>query len=143
MANLPASLNQLIDAEQLLLRSGGTPDVWIAFQECTFDIKRPEFREVATNGGVTYFFGASDNILEGVLLCSLPEWSTLNTLTQRTATGDLTSTAWQLRATNLAATTTTASFNAKLVGMKTEKPAEGAVKVRIRLRITSETITMA
>lgn len=143
MANLPASLNQLINAENLLLRSGGTPDVWIAFQNATFIVERPEFREVATNGGVTYFFGASNNVLEGVLLLSLPEWSTLNTLTQRNANGDLTSTAWQLRATNLAGTSTTASFNGKLVSMRTEKPAEGAVKVRIRIRITSETITMA
>lgn len=144
MANLPTDLTRLVEAEYLLLQSGATPDVWIALQEIEFELGRPEFREVATNGGVTYFFGASDHFVDATLLMSITEWgSTLIPLTQRGATGDLTSTSWRLRGTNLNNNTQTATFNGKIVRMRTSKPAEGAVKVRLRIRITSETMTIS
>lgn len=125
------------------MQTGGTPDTYVALQDTEFHIGRPVFREVATNGGVTYFFGASENWLEGTLLLSTTEWSTWNTLTQRTANGDLTSTAYKVKATNLNGTSVTASFNAKVLWMRTSKPVEGATKNRVRLVITSETITMS
>ena len=92
MANI-GEVTELVNNEKLTLEVGS--DTYILMQDITVNIDRPIDRQTTSGGGVVYFYGSGDNFIQFTLLCSTPEIASLNTLTQRNANGDLTSTSWK------------------------------------------------
>jgi hypothetical protein len=76
------------------------------------------------------------------LLVSTPELSSLNTLTQISANGDLTSTAWKIVAKNVSGATKTFAATGVLRDYDISKPSEGKVTIDIFVRITGDTISI-
>lgn len=63
--------------------------------EFRLHIGRPKDRQ-ATSAGPCLTFGAGDHFLDGTILGTTPDITTLNALTERDANGELTSSSWSL-----------------------------------------------
>lgn len=73
MASLPSASSALINASEVSMKVGSTPDTWTMCQILNIHIGRPESREPTTDGGVQYFYGSHDNWIDYEILASRTE----------------------------------------------------------------------
>jgi len=139
MANL-GEIAEIVNAKECTLEVGA--DNYILLEELQITVGRTEARDVTTDGGPLYSYGAGDNFFTATLVVSTPELSSLNTLTQIDANGDMTSTSWKIVAKNVAGATKTFAATGVLRDYTVRKPAEGKVKIDIFVRITGDTVSI-
>ncbi len=140
MANL-GEITEIVNASELTLEVGSNN--YILLSDLSLHIGRTESRDVVTSGDPLYSYGSGDNYFTATLLVSTPELSSLNTLTQISANGDLTSTAWKIVAKNVSGATKTFSATGVLRDYDISKPSEGKVSIDIFVRITGDTISIS
>jgi len=140
MANL-GEITEIVNASELTLEVGS--DNYILLSDLSLHIGRTESRDVVTSGDPLYSYGSGDNYFTATLLVSTPELTSLNTLTQISANGDLTSTAWKIVAKNVSGATKTFSATGVLRDYDISKPSEGKVSIDIFVRITGDDISIA
>jgi len=140
MADLGA-IGEIVNASELTLEVGS--DTYIMLTNLVINISRPEDRVATTDAGPVYTYGKGDNSFTATLLVTTPELSSLNTLTQTDANGDMTSTAWKIVAKNVSAATKTFAATGVLRDYQVRKPEEGKVEIDIFVRITGDTITIS
>ena len=140
MGNL-GEITEIVNASELTLEVGS--DNYILLSDLSLHIGRTESRDVVTSGDPLYSYGSGDNYFTATLLVSTPELTSLNTLTQISANGDLTSTAWKIVAKNVSGATKTFSATGVLRDYDISKPSEGKVSIDIFVRITGDTISIS
>ena len=140
MGNL-GEIAEIVNASELTLEVGS--DNYILLSDLSLHIGRTESRDVVTSGDPLYSYGSGDNYFTATLLVSTPELTSLNTLTQISANGDLTSTSWKIEAKNVAGATKTFSATGVLRDYDISKPSEGKVSIDIFVRITGDTISIS
>ena len=140
MGNL-GEIAEIVNASELTLEVGS--DNYILLRDLSLHIGRTEQRDVVTSGDPVYSYGSGDNYFTATLLVSTPELSSLNTLTQISANGELTSTAWKIVAKNVAGATKTFVATGVLRDYDISKPSEGKVTIDIFVRITGDTISIS
>ena len=140
MGNL-GEIAEIVNASELTLEVGS--DNYILLSDLSLHIGRTESRDVVTSGDPLYSYGSGDNYFTATLLVSTPELTSLNTLTQISANGDLTSTAWKIVAKNVSGATKTFSATGVLRDYDISKPSEGKVSIDIFVRITGDDISIA
>jgi hypothetical protein len=139
MANI-GEITEIVNASELTLDVG--VDRYILLKNLQIHIGRTEARDVTTDGGPLYSYGAGENFFTATLLVSTPELSSLNTLGQIDANGAMTSTAWLIIAKNVSAATKTFAATGVLRDYTVRKPEEGKVEIDIFVRITGDTVTI-
>ena len=132
---------ELANATKVTLKLGG--DNYAFLQEHELHMGRPEAREPTTDGGVIYYYGKGDHFFTFTILATTPELDDLATLTETDSDGDLTSNAFTIVYTDKSSATKTATVTGVLPDYTIEKTLEGAVKVRGRVRITTDTVPVA
>jgi hypothetical protein len=140
MGNI-GEIAEIVNASELTLEVGS--DNYILLSDLSLHIGRTESRDVVTSGDPLYSYGSGDNYFTATLLVSTPELTSLNTLTQISANGDLTSTSWKIVAKNVAGATKTFSATGVLRDYDISKPSEGKVSIDIFVRITGDTISIS
>ena len=140
MGNI-GEIAEIVNASELTLEVGS--DNYILLSDLSLHIGRTESRDVVTSGDPLYSYGSGDNYFTATLLVSTPELTSLNTLTQISANGDLTSTAWKIVAKNVSGATKTFSATGVLRDYDISKPSEGKVSIDIFVRITGDTISIS
>jgi hypothetical protein len=137
MANL-GEVTEIFNASQLTLGDG--TDTYGRLMNLQLHVARTETRTPTTDGAALYTFGKGDSWFSGTIVITHPEASTLNTLTQISATGDMTSTTWQIKGTAKDASTVTWACTGILREYDIRKPLEGPVEIDILVRITTDTV---
>ena len=140
MANL-GEITEIVNALECRLEVGS--DNYILLKNLQIHIGRTENRDVTTDGGPLYTYGAGDNWFTATLVVSTPELSSLNTLTNIDSSGAMTSTAWKIVAENVAGATKTFAATGILREYDVKKPEEGKVDIDIFVRITGDTVTIS
>ena len=140
MGNI-GEIAEIVNASELTLEVGS--DNYILLSDLSLHIGRTESRDVVTSGDPLYSYGSGVNYFTATLLVSTPELTSLNTLTQISANGDLTSTAWKIVAKNVSGATKTFSATGVLRDYDISKPSEGKVSIDIFVRITGDTISIS
>ena len=140
MANI-GEITEIVNASELTLLVGA--DTYILLKNLEIQVGRTEARDVTTDGGPLYSYGAGDNFFTATLVASTPEIDSLNTLTQIDANGAMTSTAWLIKATNVSGATKTFAATGVLRDYRVKKEAEGKVEIDIFVRITGDTVTIS
>ena len=140
MANL-GEVAEIVNALKCTLEVGS--DNYILLKNLQIHIGRTEARDVTTDGGPLYTYGAGDNWFTATLLVSTPELATLNTLTQIDGDGDMTSTSWKIVAKDISSATKTFAADGVLRDYDVRKPEEGKCGIDIFVRITGDTITIS
>lgn len=140
MANL-GEITEIVNASELSLLVGA--DTYILLTNLNLHIGRPEDRTPTTDAGALYTYGKGDNWFTATLIVSTPELSSLNTLGQIDTNGDMTSTAWLIKANNVSGATKTFAATGVLREYDVNKPNEGKVNIDIFVRITGDTITIS
>lgn len=152
-----------VNAELITLQVDANPDFYTTLQDVRFHLERPELREPITGLGTTqsgtvvtaiYFYGPGDNWIEGTLLMSLAEYKTFATTNfNRTSNGamptryfsikikDLTGNIITLGDTNSGAPNGN-GFKCVIPWHTMDKPIIGGVKIRIRMRLLGDQITV-
>ena len=125
------TLTELINASTVSLRIGS--DTFLQLQDITINFGKPEFREPVW-GSAVYFFGEDDTYIEGTILATSPEINTLVGFIAGT-----TSTSYRLSYTDASSNSRNITVNGVMTPLRIEKPIEGAVKFRIRIRVTTKT----
>jgi|GEM_PF-3781925 len=142
MANAPLNVyDYLVNSEFCKLLLGG--NTYILMQEMLANIEHPEFVEPTTAGTKTFFYGAGDNWVEFTLLMSLVEFALFNTNSQRSSNGALTQQSITVQCTDVSGSSKTFTFTSYIVKQTVTKPAIGAVKVRMRIRVIGDNVTFA
>jgi len=164
MTNLPTDPTTLcVNAERVVLQVDANPDIYTALQDIRFNLERPELREPITGLGTTqsgtvitavYFYGPGDNYIEGTLLMSLAEYKTFaQTNFLRDSFGKLNVRYFSIKVIDLTGNaitlgdTNTGSghgfgFQCTIPKFTLDKPIIGGVKVRIRIRLLADQITV-
>ena len=140
MADIGA-IGEIVNASELTLEVGS--DTYIMLTNLQIHIGRTEDRVATTDAGALYTYGKGENFFTGTLLVTTPELSSLNTLTQIDANGDMTSTAWKIVAKDVSAATRTFAATGVLKEYDVRKSPEGKVEIDIFVRITGDTITIS
>jgi len=140
MADL-GTITEIVNASELTLEVGS--DKYIMLTNLQIHIGRPEDRTATTDAGVLYSYGKGDNFFTATLTITTPELSSLNTLTQIDADGDMTSTSWKIVARDKAGATKTFAATGILREYDIRKEEEGHVEIDIFVRITGDTITIS
>jgi len=140
MADLGA-ITEIVNASELTLEVGA--DVYIMLTNLVIHIGRTEDRVATTDAGALYTYGKGDSFFTATLLVTTPELSSLNTLTQIDADGDMTSTAWKVVAKDVSGATKTFAATGILKEYDVRKAPEGKVEIDIFVRITGDTITIS
>jgi len=136
------AVTEIVNALECRLEVGaGNP--YILLKNLQIHIGRTESRDVTTDGGPVYTYGAGDNFFTATLLVSTPELSSLNTLTQIDTDGDMTPTSWLIVAQDLSGSTKTFAATGILRDYDVRKPEEGKCEIDIFVRITGDTITIS
>ena len=147
MANIGA-IDEIVNNENLLLQAGS--DTFILMQDCRFNLDRPISRQTTSGGGVVYFFGSGDNSIDFTLLLSTPEMedtaSTANALiglTQRNASGALSSQTYHIKATNVSGATKTIEAVGVIPHLEVQRLAGvGGIVFNGRIQITTDSVTV-
>jgi hypothetical protein len=140
MANL-GEVTELVNASEYHLLVGA--NTYIMLQELDFNITHSERAEPTVDGGVQYFYGPQDASFTFTILATSPEITTLVNLTQADTESDLTSTAWIIKLTDSAGTSTQMTVNGVLPTLNLVKELSPAgAKFRGTVRITDNTITV-
>ena len=141
MANI-GEVTEIVNNEKLTLEVGS--NTYILMQDLTVNIDRPIDRMTTSGGGVIYFYGSGDNFISFTLLCSTPEIDSLNTLTERTTNGALTSTDWKIVSKNVSGATKTITGAGTLPHLEVARLAGvGGVIIRGRIQLTGDSITVS
>ena len=107
-------------------------------------IGRPKNRQ-ATSAGPCLTFGAGDHFLDGTVLGTAPDITTLNALTERDSNGELTSSSWSLvLSPSGGGSDVTIAFTGQLsefdiVSVDEEQP----IEFEIHIDIDSDTVTVS
>ena len=152
-----------VNAERVVLQVDANPNIYTALQDIRFNLERPELREPITGLGTTqsgtvitavYFYGPGDNYIEGTLLMSLAEYKTFAaTNFLRDVNGKLNVRYFSIKATDLSGNVITIGDTNTGVGngngfactvpkFTLDKPVIGGVKVRIRIRLLGDQVTI-
>jgi hypothetical protein len=158
MANNPlGAITEIANARETRLAidtGSGTYDYYVLLKDLELQIGRTEQRDVTTDGGPLYSYGAGDNFLTGTLLYSHPEVggtdytnsstaASFNELTQGDGNGGQEEIDWLLIVKDSAGTEKFFSITGVLRDYTIRKPEEGKTEVDIFIRITSDTIASA
>jgi len=131
---------ELINACEVSLGDG--TDNYIQLQDLVIQLGHPETRE-ETCDGAHYFYRKGDNFIEATLLATSAEISTFVGFTELDANAAPTSKNWPIAFTDVSGTVKTATLTGTMAPLlRFEKPIVGAVKMRIRIRVT-EAVTTA
>ena len=140
MANI-GEFSEIINSNNLTLEVGA--DTYITLTNLVLDVGRPESRK-PTTGGIVYVYGQGDHVFTATLSATTPELSSLNTLNETDANGDLTSTAWKIVAKNISAATKTFAATGVLRHYQIRKGlSPDSVEIDIDVRITGDKITIS
>ena len=145
MANL-GEITEIINAENLTLDVGS--DKYILLENLVINIGRSEIRDVVTDGGPLYSYGAGDNWFTATLILGVQELLDTNSvgfnkLTQIDSNGDMPSRAWLIKGTQINGSDTIQwAATGVLRDYQVKKEAEGKVKIDIFVRITSDTVAV-
>ena len=101
-----------------------------------------ELRQATNDSGPNYVYGMGDNFFTCTLESTTPELSSLNTLSQKDSNGELTSTAWLIKARDVSATTKTFAATGFLRDYFVRKGTQGKVLIDIFVRIDGDTVTI-
>ena len=143
MADLGA-LTKLVNSDELTLQIGSNPDIYIMLTDLVLHIGRTKNRVATTDAGALYSYGKGENFFTCTLQLTTPELSSLNTLTQISSDGDMTSTAWLIVANNLSGSTKTFAATGVLKEYDVKKGTDGKyVEIDIFVRITGDTVTIS
>jgi hypothetical protein len=134
-------------------KGSGAYDYYALMKDIELTIGRTEQRDVTTDGGPLYSYGAGNNFLTATLLFSGPEIdgtnysntttaASFNDLTQGDGNGDLESINWLLIIKDVAGNEKFCAITGVLRDYTIRKPEEGKTEVDIFLRITSDTIAI-
>lgn len=139
MADLGARA-KLVNARQLTLEVGS--DEYVKAQNLFLHIDRTMSRRPTTDGNILYVPGKGNNWFTCELLFTTTEASSLNTLTQTDANGDMTSTEWKFVGTARDGTTLTFATTGFLstLDVSADSAAAGATKMTIFVVITGDTV---
>ena len=143
MADL-GTITEIVNASELHLGvdTGTGFDNYILLTNLPLHVGRPEDRVATTDGHALFTYGKADNYFTATLLVSTPELSTLNTLSQVDPDGDMTSTAFMIRAKNVDGAFKYLACTGILREYDVSKPSEGKVSIDIFVRITSDTVAI-
>jgi len=131
---------ELINASEVSISDG--TDTYLQLQDLTIDLSHPETIE-ETVDAVHYFYGKQQGFIEGVILASSPEAATFVDKCAVDSNGAGVSNNWALAYTDLAGATKTFTLTGTMApNFRLEKTIGGAVKFRIRIRVT-EAVTSA
>ena len=141
MADLGAEA-ELINATEVKLKLGA--DTYIFLQECELHMGRPEERRPTTGGGAIYYYGKGDHYFTFAILATTPELDDFGPFTETDANGDLPSKTFTIVYTPRGGgSSKTATVTGVLPDYTIEKADEGAVLLRGRVRITTDTVAIA
>lgn len=130
-------VGELINASQVRLHMGTTPDVWRYLQVLNVDLGAPEFKEPTTDGKAQWFYGDDESSVDFEMLVTSPEIKTLIAKRQLT-NGLASSTTWEIVYTDTSGGETTLTVLGTLSpNLSFTKPEEGGVKATGRLRLTA------
>lgn len=132
---------EIINSNNLTLEVGA--NTYIALTNLILDVGRPESRK-PTTGGIVYSYGKGDHTFTATLQATTPELSSLNTLNETDANGDLTSTSWKIVAKNISGASKTWAATGVLRNYQIRKgTSPDSVEMDIDVRITGDTITIS
>ncbi len=129
-------------------------DYYVLLKDVELSIGRTEQRDVTTDGGPLYSYGAGDNFLSGTLLYSEPEIdgtnysdtttpASFNDLTQGDGNGELEEINWLLIIKDVSGSEKFFQITGVLRDYVIRKPEEGKTEVDIFIRITSDSISFS
>lgn len=139
MANL-GEITEIVNAGNLTLEVGS--DTYIMLTNLNIHVGRTENRVATTDAGALYSYGKSDSFFTATLVLTTPEASALNTLTQTDADGDMTSTNWLIKGTNVSGASVTWNATGVLYQYDVRKDPEGKIEIDITVRITGDTVSI-
>jgi hypothetical protein len=140
MANV-GEITELVNSDELTLKVGA--DTYIMLTDLRVHVGRTENRIATTDAGALYSYGKGENHFTCTLLLTTPELSSLNTLTQISANGDMTSTAWTIVGNNVSGATKTMACTGILRDYDVKKGTDGKyVEIDIFVRITGDTVAI-
>ena len=139
MANL-GEITEFCNAEEFRLDVGANTHV--PLQDLTVSVGNLEDRASTNDSGSNFFSGMGDNFFAATLKLTHPEFSSLNTLSQKDANGVLTSTSWLIIGKFLDGTIKTMAATGVLRNYVVRKGLEGKVLIDIFVRMTDDSITI-
>ena len=140
MANI-GEIAELINSDELTLKVGA--DTYIMLTDLLLHVGRTENRVATTDAGALYSYGKGENFMTFTLQATTPELSSLNTLTQIDANGDMTSTAWTVVGNNVSGSTKTFAATGILKDYDLKKGTDGKyVEMDCFVRITPDTVVI-
>ena len=145
MANL-GEVVEIINAKELTLEVGS--DNYILLENLAIHVGRTEFRDVTTDGGPLYSYGAGDNYFTCTLVLGVQELLDSNSvgfnkLTQIDSAGDMPSRAWLIKGKQIDGVDTIQwACTGVLRDYDVSKPSEGKVKIDLFVRITGDTVAV-
>ena len=141
MVNL-GEITELVNADELTLLVGA--DTYIMLTDLVIHVGRTENRVATTDAGALYSYGKGENFFTCTLQLTTPELSSLNTLTQISTDGDMTSTDWLIKANNLSGSTKFMQATGVLKEYDVKKGTDGKyLEMDIFVRRTGDTITIS
>lgn len=139
MAKL-GEITEFCNAEEFRLDTGA--NTYVTLQDLTVSVGNLEDRASTNDSGADFFSGFGDNFFAATLKLTHPEFSSLNTLSQKDSDGKLTSTAWLIIGIFLDGTSKTMAATGVLRNYVVRKGLEGKVLIDIFVRITGDTVAI-
>jgi hypothetical protein len=141
MANI-GEITELINSDELTLLVGA--DTYIMLTDLVIHVGRTENRVATTDAGALYSYGKGESFFTCTLQLTTPELSSLNTLNALDANGNMTSTAWLIKANNLSGATKTFAATGVLKEYDVKKSSDGKyVEIDIFVRITTDPVVIS
>ena len=147
MANL-GEIVEIVNAKELTLEIASGSGVYILLKNLVINVARTEARDVTTDGGPLYTYGAGDNWFTATLTAGVQELLDTNSvgfnkLTQTDASGAMTSRAWVIKGTQINGSDTVSwACTGYLRDYTVKKDPEGKVKIDIFVRIIGDTVAV-
>lgn len=139
MANI-GEFSEVVNSNNNTLEVGA--GTYITLTNLVIDVGRPESRK-PTTGGIIYTYGKGDHSFTATLGATTPELSSLNTLNETDANGDLTSTSWKIVYKNISGASKTFAATGVLRHYQIRKGlSPDSVEIDIDVRITGDKITI-
>ena len=135
------TIAEIVNNSELTLEVGS--DIYIMLTNLVVHVGNTEDRIATTDADALYSYGKGDNFFTATLTVTTPELSSLNTLTNVDANGDLTSTAWKIVAKDVSGATKTFAATGVLKEYDVRKGESGYVEIDIFVRITTKTVIIS
>lgn len=103
-------------------------------------LTRPSYKKARTDGEVRRLEGLAEHYIEGQILVTVPQITTLVNMTKLTS-GQLPINAWDIQMTSRDNTTDTLRINAKLTSLNFIRPVKGLSLFHIRLDLANGEVT--